>query len=77
MKMAMSKHDRPCIKICRYDDESGWCFGCGMTLREKKAWKRVAAYRDVIRDSLPPRLAAMAAEGHIVGPDAGKKKHRD
>lgn len=72
----MSKHDRPCIKVCRYDDESGWCFGCGMSLREKKAWKRVAGYRAAIRDSLPARLEALAAEGYVTGPKADGKRHR-
>jgi predicted Fe-S protein YdhL (DUF1289 family) len=73
----MDKHDRPCIKICRYDDDSGWCLGCGMTKQEKKAWKHVPAYRPVIRDALPARLGALAGQGYVTGPEAGKKKHKD
>lgn len=73
----MSKHDRPCIKVCRYDDESGWCLGCGMSLREKKSWKRVAGYRAAIRDSLPARLEALASEGYVTGPKADGKQHKD
>ncbi|MDB5370010.1 MAG: protein of unassigned function [Roseomonas sp.] len=72
----MDPDQRPCIKVCRFDDVSGWCLGCGMTKPERKAWKQVPAYRPVIRDSLPARMAALAAEGHVTGPAAGKKKHK-
>jgi predicted Fe-S protein YdhL (DUF1289 family) len=70
----MDTNDRPCIKICRYDDDTGWCFGCGMTRPEKKAWKRHPAYRPAIRIALPTRLEALAAEGHPTGPAAGKRR---
>ena len=70
----MSKSDRPCIKVCRFDEVTGWCFGCGMTKPERKAWKQVAAFRPVILDQAPARLAALAGEGHVTGPAAGKKK---
>ncbi|MBS7810321.1 DUF1289 domain-containing protein [Roseococcus pinisoli] len=73
----MSKHDRPCIKVCRYDDDSGWCLGCGMSVREKKSWKRVEGYRAAILESLPARLAALAAEGFVTGPKADGKRRRD
>lgn len=59
--------DRPCVKICAYDDTSGWCLACGMSKPERKAWKRVPGYRDAIRAALPARLDAMAREGHAVG----------
>ncbi|MBE9607216.1 DUF1289 domain-containing protein [Acetobacteraceae bacterium H6797] len=65
----------PCIDVCRYDEDTDWCLGCGMTKREKKAFKRAPAYREVISASLPPRLAALAAEGHAIGEAARKKKH--
>jgi len=73
----MSKNDRPCIKVCRFDNDAGWCFGCGMTKPERKAWKQVPGYRDAILQNLPARLAALAAEGHVTGEAAGKKKHKD
>lgn len=66
--------ERPCIKVCEFDEVSGWCLGCGMTRPERKAWKKVPNYRVAILDSLPGRLAAMAAEGHRVGEDAKRKK---
>ena len=68
------RDERPCIDVCRYDDDTDWCLGCGMTKREKKAWKRAPAYREVIRASLAPRLAALAAEGRVTGPAAGGKR---
>jgi predicted Fe-S protein YdhL (DUF1289 family) len=66
--------ERPCIKICRYEDCTGWCLGCGMTKPEKKSWKKVPEYRGAILAALAPRLEALAATGHAVGHMAGKKK---
>ena len=49
-----------------------------MTKPEKKAWKRIPAYRAAIRLALPARLGALAAEGHATGPAAGgKHRHKD
>jgi hypothetical protein len=31
----------------------------------------------VIRDALPARLGALAGQGYVTGPEAGKKKHKD
>jgi uncharacterized protein len=72
--LEMDTNERPCIKICRYDDDTGWCLGCGMTKPEKKAWKHAPAYRLVIRTQLPARLDALSSQGHSVGLAAGKKK---
>lgn len=66
----------PCIDICRYDETTGWCFGCGMTKREKKAWKRDKDARPAIRAALPERIAMLAAAGWPVG-KAAKRKRRD
>ncbi|MFC7735163.1 DUF1289 domain-containing protein [Roseomonas sp. GCM10028921] len=64
---------RPCIGICDYEDRTGWCLGCGMTKPEKKAWKKVPAYRPAILIALAMRMEALAAEGHVTGPEAGRK----
>ncbi|MCQ4160594.1 DUF1289 domain-containing protein [Roseomonas sp. GC11] len=66
--------ERPCIKVCDFDEETGWCLGCGMTKPERKAWKKIPAYREAIRAALPARLDAMAGEGHRVGEEARRKK---
>jgi len=29
----------PCISICKTDPTTGYCYGCGRTIEEKKIWK--------------------------------------
>jgi uncharacterized protein len=70
----------PCIDVCRYDEATGWCLGCGMSKLERKAWKREKPLRGAIAAALPARLAALAAAGRIIGKAAakgGKKKRRE
>jgi|TARA_B110000967_G_C18751128_1_gene492883 predicted Fe-S protein YdhL (DUF1289 family) len=31
----------PCISICKTDPVSGFCYGCGRTIDDKKKWKFV------------------------------------
>lgn len=66
----------PCIDVCRYDEATGWCLGCGMTKPEKKAWKKEKERRPAIRAALPERLARLAAEGRPTG-KAARKKRKD
>ncbi|MBW6400283.1 DUF1289 domain-containing protein [Roseomonas sp. HJA6] len=66
--------ERPCIKVCDYDDDTGWCRGCGMTKPERKAWKRAREYREAILENLPARLEAMEKAGHATGEAARKRK---
>ena len=28
----------PCMGVCKSDQDSGWCFGCGRTKSEIKSW---------------------------------------
>ena len=67
----------PCIDVCRFDEDTGWCLGCGMTRKNKKAWKKEKSTRPVILEALPARLAALEAQGHAVGKAARKKKKGD
>lgn len=64
----------PCIDICRYEEETGWCLGCGMTKADKRGWKREKEGRPAIRDALPARLAALAARGQPTGKAAKRKR---
>ncbi len=64
----------PCIDVCRFDHDTGWCFGCGMEKPEKKRWKKDKAERPAIRATLPGRLSALAASGHATGQAAARKK---
>ena len=72
----MDPNERPCIKVCEYEEATGWCFACGMTKPERKAWKRLPGYRAAIRQSLPARLLALTAEGHRTGLAAARGKRR-
>lgn len=65
----------PCIDICRYDEATGWCLGCGMTRKDKKHWKKEKERRPEIRAVLPGRLEALAASGQRTG-EAAKKKSK-
>ena len=29
----------PCISICKMDPVTGYCYGCGRTMEERKQWK--------------------------------------
>ena len=29
----------PCISICKTDPSTGYCYGCGRTIEERKIWK--------------------------------------
>jgi uncharacterized protein len=64
----------PCIDVCRYDEATGWCLGCGMTRKDKKAWKKHKPARPAIRDALPARLHALEGAGQAVGKAVQKKK---
>ena len=64
----------PCIDVCRHDEETGWCLGCGMTRKDRKHWKREKERRPAIRAALPERLATLAGAGHRTGKAAARKR---
>lgn len=37
--------ESPCVKVCAIDATTGWCLGCGRTMREIAGWS-----------SLPPQV---------------------
>ena len=63
----------PCIDVCRTDEATGWCLGCGMTRKDKKHWKREKDRRPAIRAALPARLDRLAAAGQRTGKAAKRK----
>ena len=65
----------PCIDVCRFDDATGWCLGCGMAKPEKKRWKKERDHRSSVRAALPGRLAVLAQAGHATG-EAAKRKRK-
>lgn len=50
----------PCSGVCRLDDGTGWCIGCGRSGEEIGAWRGACdGERAAIVDALPARLAAI------------------
>ncbi|MCB1539331.1 MAG: DUF1289 domain-containing protein [Rhodoblastus sp.] len=53
----------PCNGVCRMDDATGLCVGCGRTLSEIANWGSMKdAERAGIRDMLPERMARLRRE---------------
>ena len=42
----------PCISICKNDPETGFCYGCARTDKEKKIWKRPDTSNDWKKENL-------------------------
>lgn len=56
----------PCINICRIDDATGWCVGCGRTLDEIARWGTTNdADRDAVMAALPERMAVLSRGGDL------------
>ena len=56
----------PCINICRIDDATGWCVGCGRTLDEIARWGGTSdADRDAVMAALPERMAMLSRGGDL------------
>ena len=36
----------PCMKICIFDDDSGYCIGCSRTAEEVEKWSLVTTTND-------------------------------
>ena len=53
----------PCNGVCRMDDATGLCTGCGRTLSEIANWGSMNdAERAGIRDLLPERMTKLRRE---------------
>jgi hypothetical protein len=61
----MAKSDAksdPCISVCRFDGRTGWCFGCGRTIPEIRAWRSLTPYRrTALARDLPRRVERVRA----------------
>lgn len=66
----------PCIKVCRYDGDTGWCLGCGMGKADWKRWKSEKGSRHRVLAALPGRLATLSRAGLPTG-KAAKRRDRD
>jgi predicted Fe-S protein YdhL (DUF1289 family) len=51
----------PCVGICKLDDATGYCIGCGRTGNEVASWISLTEdERDDVWLKLPPRLASLS-----------------
>ncbi|KRC80250.1 DUF1289 domain-containing protein [Sphingomonas sp. Root241] len=56
----------PCTNICRMDDATGWCIGCGRTLAEIARWGGTSdADRDTVMAALPERMATLSRDSGL------------
>ena len=56
----------PCISICKTDPQTGFCYGCGRTNKEKKLWKLEGTSNQWKSDNLEyiqERLSGWQLEG--------------
>jgi uncharacterized protein len=64
MAQGNGKMPSPCVDICVFDKDSGWCVGCGRTRVECNLWKSAPRRQQrAIAAALPRRLRALAASG--------------
>ena len=58
---AEDNYESPCVRTCVVDQVSGFCRGCGRTLREISYWTRYTREeRRHILETLPARCAGFA-----------------
>ncbi|KAA0125454.1 DUF1289 domain-containing protein [Methylobacterium sp. P1-11] len=51
------KEDDPCVGVCQFDGRTGWCAGCGRTIPEIRAWRKMTPYRRAsLMRELPLRI---------------------
>jgi hypothetical protein len=54
--------DTPCVSVCVLDDTTGYCIGCGRSLREIASWSDLPGeQRGAISGVLPARLRKMTS----------------
>jgi predicted Fe-S protein YdhL (DUF1289 family) len=52
----------PCTNVCRLDDSTGWCLGCGRTIEEIIRWGSThPADRAAVMRALPERMRKLGA----------------
>jgi len=56
----------PCIKVCAVDGKTGWCLGCGRSLKEISQWtKYTDQQRDDVIDACKSRLNTLRDMGKL------------
>ncbi len=50
----------PCTGVCKLDDATGWCLGCGRDGEEIAGWRSQSEpWRNLVWDQIPGRLGAL------------------
>ena len=63
----MKKADDPCVSVCEFDGRSGFCVGCGRTVAEIRAWKKMTPFRrEALRRELARRVTKVAGTRDVV-----------
>ncbi|MCB8878844.1 DUF1289 domain-containing protein [Acidisoma cellulosilytica] len=53
----------PCTGLCEFDGRTGWCLGCGRTIPEIRAWRKLTPYRRTeIKRASPTRTSSAGCE---------------
>ena len=57
----MKSQKSPCIDVCKFTGQHGWCIGCGRTREECQKWKKMKPF-DVkaIQKQLKKRMLIIA-----------------
>ncbi|MBI1239123.1 MAG: DUF1289 domain-containing protein [Alphaproteobacteria bacterium] len=64
--------ESPCTKVCQIDGPSGFCLGCGRTMKEIGQWTTLdPAERRAVMAGLAARLASLGDRG-----DAARRRRR-
>ncbi|MBN9320521.1 MAG: DUF1289 domain-containing protein [Caulobacterales bacterium] len=58
------KSGDPCISVCSFDGRSGWCIGCGRTVPEIRAWRKMQPRaRQIVSKDLKRRVERLKDQG--------------
>lgn len=64
--MSKTPISSPCIKVCAVDAKSGWCIGCGRTIKEITSWVKIGEDgRDAVMTELPERMETLRTHGKL------------
>jgi predicted Fe-S protein YdhL (DUF1289 family) len=65
-RFVLMRHS-PCIGICKLDDATGYCLGCGRTGSEIGDWISMSeGQRDTVWQKLPARLSVLSARVRLI-----------
>jgi predicted Fe-S protein YdhL (DUF1289 family) len=69
------KKDDPCISVCQFDGKTGWCLGCGRTVPEICAWRKMTPYRrTALARELPRRVGQVEGTAEATAPVRDKRR---